>query len=42
MINTMTTVADAAVTMKTKLTRRQRKLVGSIFWRSMWLMFCTS
>lgn len=42
MINTMTTGADAAVTMKTKLTRRQRKLVGSIFWRSMWLMFCTS
>ena len=41
MTNT-TTGADTAVTMKTKLTPKQKKLVGSVFWRSMWLMFCTS
>ena len=32
----------AAPSMKTKLTSEQKKLVRSVFWRSMWLMFCTS
>ena len=27
---------------KRKLTPSERKLVHSVFWRSMWLMFCTS
>ncbi|MEG0277464.1 MAG: PTS system mannose/fructose/sorbose family transporter subunit IID [Coprobacillus sp.] len=27
---------------KSKLTKEQKKLVRSVFWRSMWLMFCTS
>lgn len=27
---------------KRKLTHEERKLVNSVFWRSMWLMFCTS
>ena len=27
---------------KAKLTKEQKKLVRSVFWRSMWLMFCTS
>lgn len=42
MINSMTAGADTTVTMKTKLTPEQKKLVRSVFWRSMWLMFCTS
>lgn len=27
---------------RTKLSKEQKKLVRSVFWRSMWLMFCTS
>lgn len=33
---------SGAVSMKGKLTPDQRKLVRSVFLRSMWLMFCTS
>ncbi len=40
MINAMTT--DVSSAKNTKLTKGQKKLVGSVFWRSMWLMFCTS
>ena len=29
-------------TVRRKLTPQERKLVNSVFWRSMWLMFCTS
>lgn len=39
----MTNTATTDVSVKnTKLTKDQKKLVGSVFWRSMWLMFCTS
>ena len=27
---------------KMKLSKEQKKLVRSVFWRTMWLMFCTS
>ena len=35
----MDTIND---TVRRKLTPQERKLVNSVFWRSMWLMFCTS
>ena len=41
MTNGMAAPAETA-SMKTKLTREQKKLAFSVFWRSMWLMFCTS
>lgn len=41
MINTMA-IAETGKKNEGKLTREQRKLVRSVFWRSMWLMFCTS
>lgn len=42
MTNAMTPGTDTVISMKTRLTPKQKKLVGSVFWRSMWLMFCTS
>lgn len=41
MTNSIATTATSP-SMKTKLTREQKKQVWSIFWRTMWLMFCTS
>lgn len=40
MTDAMTASSNAAV--NTKLTKEQKKLVRSVFFRSMWLMFCTS
>lgn len=40
MTDTMTVSGN--VSKNTKLTKEQKKLVNSVFWRSMWLMFCTS
>lgn len=39
---TNTAVMNDTNAMKAKLTPDQRRLVRSVFWRSMWLMFCTS
>lgn len=43
MTNTMTATGEnSGVSNKGKLTKEQRKLAFSVFWRTMWLMFCTS
>lgn len=41
MTNTIT-VENTSTNSKKKMSREQKKMVWSVFWRTMWLMFCTS
>lgn len=41
MTNTIT-VDNTSTNSKKKMSKEQKKMVWSVFWRTMWLMFCTS